>query len=67
MLKKCSALVSAFLEGPIPGQVGGGLVLLLPGKRVGVVGSRGKSVTRLALGEFRAFLELLQASNIFLI
>ena len=25
---------SGVLEGPIPGQVGGGLVLLLPGKRV---------------------------------
>ena len=24
MLKKCSAMVSAFLEGPIPGQVGVG-------------------------------------------
>ena len=24
MLKKCSALISALLEGPIPGQVGGG-------------------------------------------
>ena len=35
MLKKCSALISALLEGPIPGQVGGGaLVLLLPVNRV---------------------------------
>ena len=34
MLKKGSALISAFLEGPIPGEVGGALVLLLPGKRV---------------------------------
>ena len=24
MLKKCFALISAFLEGPIPGEVGGG-------------------------------------------